>query len=482
MDMPVGRAENGDGSAGSVTPDAGWEDQMRNAGCSGVGRTTAAMASLLVVAATPTLAAARATPERQVPDAVECTTCRIVIDTVAVLGSGNDFSGVASFYIDGRGRYRVLESGIGVDATAQGVPEIRLSTSDARERGEFTQVTSVRELSDGSVLVADRRERRLVHLNFETEGATEVGRRGEGPGETRGVHRVYAFGLDTTILTDGSSRRWIVFAGDRPVQTLTSNRALNEALGPDLWGADRFGRVLGAIPSHWRTQQFPDVLTADSLTLVLAHIATQRLDTIAVVRGRGEVTEAVFRTRAISADRVGPNPLKSEDQALLFEDGWVALVRSTPYRVSWRTNTGTIVSGPTLPRSMIRVDNREKCAALGRVATRRESFVCRPETIREWPEYLPPFLPNAITPLPGGHLAIARTPSAATREGVYDVVNRQGELESRLVLPEGERLIGSGRQSVYVLVTDQDDVQAIRRYRWPGARTGMLRRPVGLGR
>ena len=54
------------------------------------------------------------------------------------------------------------------------------------------------------------------------------------------------------------------------------------------------------------------------------------------------------------------------EQALMFTDGWIALVRVEPYRVEWRTPDGQWRPGPEVPWEWPRADAREKAAAVER--------------------------------------------------------------------------------------------------------------------
>jgi hypothetical protein len=72
-----------------------------------------------------------------------------------------------------------------VVVAAQGVRETPLGRPTATYSGEFSLLRSIRELSDGSVIVADPIEGTLQRIDHGLARATPLGRTGAGPGEYR---------------------------------------------------------------------------------------------------------------------------------------------------------------------------------------------------------------------------------------------------------------------------------------------------------
>lgn len=95
---------------------------------------------------------------------------------------------------------------------------------------------------------------------------------------------------------------------------------------------------------------------------------------------------------------------------------------------------------------------------------------CHPERLSGWPKTIPPFVPRRTPTLlaaPNGSLAIARTPTASSRDNRYDIVDRQGQLTEVVILGPGATLIGFGANSAYVVVTDDLGLQTLERHPWP---------------
>jgi hypothetical protein len=206
---------------------------------------------------------------------------------------------------------------------------------------------------------------------------------------------------------------------------------------------------------------------------MLADRESQRVDTIQRLRGRGSGGYYVGPAEgSMPALILVSNPIASEELALLFSDGWIAIARLDPYRVDWRSTDGRWRRGAPLPFDVVRVADREKCWAFRRVAGRGRT--CDASQIPGWPPTFPPFLPPPLQRLaptlqaaPDRRLVIARTLTSASTHRRYDIVDRAGRLSAILNLEPNELLIGFGARSVYVLATDEDGVQTLRRHDWP---------------
>jgi hypothetical protein len=89
----------------------------------------------------------------------------------------------------------------------QNPPLRTLSRPQAEFAEPFTDVGSIRELSDSRVIVVDARELTVKLIDFRSGTATTIGRSGEGPGEYRWPSRLYPLSGDSTLLHDGSGGR-----------------------------------------------------------------------------------------------------------------------------------------------------------------------------------------------------------------------------------------------------------------------------------
>jgi hypothetical protein len=168
--------------------------------------------------------------------------------------------------------------------------------------------------------------------------------------------------------------------------------------------------------------------------------------------------------------------LASQDLALLFADGWIAVAYADSFRVDWRSSSGEWIRGALLPFIEIMVSDRQKCASMQELGT--PVGRCNHRAIPSWPQRLPPFLPISSRSMsaPGsqtllatadGRLAIRRTPVAGTPTNRYDFVDRRGALQGIVRLAANEAIVGFSSRSVYVVETNGDGVQRLRRHPWP---------------
>jgi hypothetical protein len=79
------------------------------------------------------------------------------------------------------------------------------------EFGEpFSDITAIRELRDGRVIVLDSRELSIKLVDFKRGTSEQIGRNGAGPGEYQWPQRVFALPVDSSAILDGPSRSLLV--------------------------------------------------------------------------------------------------------------------------------------------------------------------------------------------------------------------------------------------------------------------------------
>jgi hypothetical protein len=210
--------------------------------------------------------------------------------------------------------------------------------------------------------------------------------------------------------------------------------------------------------------------SGDSLLLVSVDVREHAADTIARLGGLLSYRSANGRAPAAG---MGTGTLDTEDQALLFPDGWVAQVVVRPYHVRWRNSAGKWVTGPPLEDPVVRATGEHACHVHRARPAGGRPRPCDPAAMPAGPELVPPFLLQwtSITPIllgaPDGSLLIARTPDGSGTNR-YDIVDRSGHRTARLELTGGSWIVAFGATSVYVAV-DRGGSQELRRYPWPPA-------------
>ena len=351
---------------------------------------------------------------------------------------------------------------------------LRLGAPTGTLTAEFTVITSVRELRDGRVLVTEGRERKLFVGDFRTGDVQQVGRNGSGPGEYGMVGFLRPLAGDSTIMADLMGRRWLLLDGANIVGQHSPDHPAVLAAGGIFTHSDALGRVLlRKAPERADGVTVTDARDSSELRLIARR--TGAVETVARVRNverRIELTRA-SDGRITSSSSMVAGPLRSEEQAVLFGDGWLAIARLDPFRVDWRSPTGAWTRGAPLPVPVIRVTARERDAffarnpnAFGPSTTPGLPATPRPSA-SDFPAIVPPFSLSSVSDGPAGHLLIRRHRSADVGPSQYLVVDRRGALVGELILPDNASIVGAGARTVYVVVRDEDDLQTLHRHAWP---------------
>lgn len=362
-----------------------------------------------------------------------------------------------------------------VAAQAQRPTAIALKPASGTHPEEFTNVGSVRELADGRVLVTDNREQRLVVLDFAKATVAQVGRTGRGPNEYSMASSLYPIAGDSTLMPDVFGRRWLLLDGATIVRTVPPDDPAVKATESFAFGADSRGRVLQR-KSAPRADGSTETDARDSTAIVLVSRATGGGDTVARVRNPPRRIEINRNAEGVitSSSSMVRGVLASDEQALLLADGWLAVARTDPFRVEWRSPTGAWTRGAALLVPRIRIDARERAAYAERnrlnytaANTPPGMPVQQPPDASEFPEFIPAFpLGNALMAGPAGTLLVRRAKSADYAGSHYFVIDRRGQLLGEIALPANETIVGAGANTVYVAVKDEDDVIRLRRHPW----------------
>ena len=375
----------------------------------------------------------------------------------------------------------VLSLLAGLSLEAQPPRQLRLPPANAQLAEEFTLIGSVRELPDGRVLLNDPRDGRVVVADLKSGVVQQVGRKGQGPNEYSNAGPLHALAGDSTLLFDGQTRRWLLFAGSSIVVTLPPDAPAVKATKAFVRGADRTGNVWFLSTAMQFAPEKPKagITTfgaADSDVVVRVHRGTAKLDTITKLRGAISRQSITLNPEGkISMVSLTRAPLASNEEAALFNDGWFAIARLEPYRVDWIGPDGRVSNGRPLPFTPIKVSSAEKEAWFARrEAARDPRMGPPPEALRREQDALLDQFPEAFPPFSGGLIAAGdgnvwlRHPvSMNFLDARYDVVDRSGRLVGVLALAKGERIVSVSKTAVYVAWKDEDDIERLRRHPLP---------------
>lgn len=347
-------------------------------------------------------------------------------------------------------------------------------------------IVSVRELSDGRVLVNDVGAKRLVIFDSllvdqelvyadSSAGSSEFGTMLKATSLIGylGDSTLYCdLATGSILVLDGAGRLARVIALPHP-------RDLNFLAFDILYGppqVDSLGRVTyrGAFPppaqgiSTIERTTLPVVRQADSAVIVRVDFEKRTTDTLASVKTQQVVTNrlesvGVRRTLITEID-----PLAAGDQWTMLRDGTIAIVRGHDYHIDWIDSDGSKRSTPKMPFDWRRVSAARKqvlfdsiadvyakrnAQSEGRATGRSLITVYRPIPVQKMSDYEPALGLSAVLAGPNNTVWVLPRSSLSARSGLlYDVITRDGLISYRVQLSSATKIVGFGANgSIYLL-------------------------------
>jgi hypothetical protein len=317
----------------------------------------------------------------------------------------------------------------------------------------FTNVGSVRELSDGRLIVADVGNRSVHVVDFKAKSVAPIGGNGAGPGEYRSPGILLPLSGDTTLLADAGNARLLAIAPNaKPAAAL-----------PDVWpladgrpgtrlarGIDARGRGYFQGRASGMRAEAGGAVAADSAALVRSARGTTAEDTLGYINLSPRKLNMTSKDGKLQSVDIIIPPFPSQDGWVAFADGSVALVRTHNYRVDWVLADGKRVAGRSIPFTPVKVTDADKNTRTGPPA--------------DWPDVKPPFAYAGVLAGADGNVWIPRYGPAEDTRSHYDVVDRRGVVVARVDVPNRGRIVGFGPKSIYVVRIDDDDLQYLQRF------------------
>ena len=357
--------------------------------------------------------------------------------------------------------------------TAQSAPKtVELSEPEAAFPEPFSAILGIRELSTGQVLISDRIELMIARLDFQSGTYEQLGRQGGGPGEFQMPGALHALPGDSSLMADIMNRRFNVILPDGRLsdETIPLRHPAGYPIFPR--GIDDAGRIYFDLAG----MMMPGL--EESAAQGVAPIlrwdrAGDAVDTVAYVHfppmepaGPGEARISI-----------GGGAYQPQDDWAVTPDGMVCVVRYEDYHVQWITGNGETVDGPAVEYQPVKITTDDKEAWADAMTSRGIMIQVengRRRTMRpprpnidnmEWPEYMPPTVTRTARIAPDGKLWVERSAHSKTSERTYDVFDARGNLVQQVSLPSDRRVAAFGDGVVYVIRSDEDDLQWLERYR-----------------
>lgn len=375
---------------------------------------------------------------------------------------------------------------------AQQVPTVPLGPSTARFAEPFTTVGGVREVAPGKVIVVDPRDRVAELIDLASGATTKVGHEGSGPGEFQFPSALFPLSNGGTLLVDPSQSRFLrIDPRGKVVETFS----YPPGLGPQMRvrGTDAQGRVYFEGAALGVPSGRPDegIVTPDSVPVIRWDRRNGKVDSLLLVKGV-QLTVSATGEGSSRNFHVQQRPYDSRDGWAVGADGRVAVVRGTPYRVDIRAPSGSRATGTVVVFRALPITQGDKEAFLESQRVERRAMSVSGDgggsgggsgaastgprlpgpsaDEYEWPATKPFFDAESVRMSPTGELWSERTRAAGDDIPVYDVFDATGKLVRRVTFPTKTRLVGFGAGTVYVVRTDDDDLQYLERYNDCGAR------------
>ena len=354
---------------------------------------------------------------------------------------------------------------------AQDVKRIPLKPATAMLEAEFIGITSVREVADGRVIITDGRDQTLYLADFKANKASILGRKGKGPEEWLAVGFIHATSGDSSIMSDYNNQRFMLFDGAKIVGTVPPDHPGVLATRSFISDIDRQGRNYADRQSASTARDYGVHPRRFQYTRVRRSQHGPHRHRRATSRSAPSHRSPEGFPRRGGFQSFATEPNAQAEVAKLFNDGWLAVVRSSPCASTGvhRTVAGHSASRSRyVPnRSMRRSARRSRRAGPKPAPTAKKYGLPEPTNVA-YPTTLPVMATAGLRARPSdGRLLLRRTSSASNPAVRYLVINRSGVIDGEIVLGAKEDVIGFGPHTVYVAFKDDDDIQRLRRHPWP---------------
>lgn len=333
---------------------------------------------------------------------------------------------------------------------------------------DFTRISAVLPLADGSVVVAEPRERRLRRFADEGGSVRTYGRDGAGPGEFRQLAQVGLFG-DTLWVTDLGTRRTTFFdLAGRVLTTLVWDI-------PDGDVAARRNVILGyfSADAAWGEPSSSPMAVGDEREP--RELSALSADGRARLRHIARVPAAHARYRITDGGSIAFGAQPFADAPLVLGRGPAGLViidRRTSVAEPSRAFAVTAVSprGDTLWRRTVpyepqRITRAVRDSVIGSIQRGSPHPRSAVEAALHLPAHWPP-VSDAFVAVDGSVWVRREQHQASVR---YLRLTPDGRIDREFAVERSVRLVAARGETVWALPTDEDGVPSLERYRMSGA-------------
>ena len=232
----------------------------------------------------------------------------------------------------------------------------------ATSKHEFKNLSGVRHLPNGTVLVNDASRKQLLLLDSALNVVSVVADSAPGSANSYGPSQggLLPYPGDSTLfvlprvpsmyLLDPAGKIVRVMAVPRPQEASSMASSFNGVAGIDAKGRWVYR---GQTPPATRPTLVPGgppgmMLGPDSAPIVRVDLATRAFDTVAMVRILKLKAKVYPRDNGGSYAMIESNPLPMLDEWAVLSDGSVAIVRGQDYHIDFVNPDGSMTRGPKM--------------------------------------------------------------------------------------------------------------------------------------
>lgn len=359
-------------------------------------------------------------------------------------------------------RFLLLAALFPTVVSAQAVAEWKLVSPVPIGTGhDFTRISSILPLSDGSVVIADLVNHSIDAFDRSGRHLRRIGREGKGPGEYSSVSNVGMLG-DSLWVVDASQRRTTFFSLQGEVLSTIPSAA---------------GKILAMVPGGaigYATPKMPvsrEALDPERKAIISVKRSGEVRDTLVWIRVKN--TTFAVGPNERGSFRIGPQRFSDAGMHVLAPAGDFFYVidrtaatssRDAAFLVSAITTSGRVLwtrrypySPTVLPKS--RGDSLVD-AYIDGDGPRGHSA----EAIREAvfiPKYYPPVTSAAVAT--DGTLWVRLAEGGSSYQ--YRVISTTGNVIARLTVPTTTRIMAATPTDAFAVEVDEFDVPSVKRYR-----------------
>ncbi|MBX3134195.1 MAG: hypothetical protein KF689_12510 [Gemmatimonadaceae bacterium] len=369
----------------------------------------------------------------------------------------------------------------GEPARTDAPPPVPLGAASDSLAAPRTLIRWLAETQNGVVVIHDQRDGGLMRTRAGSNDLVPVTTPGAGPLEVRRVQRILRGPGDSLWVMDIVGVKAVVLDADGRPKREERSPIPSSATASLNFGWVRAVSEAGDWYASDRTMRFaPTFYVDDSASVVRWRRADGRTDTLARVGMR----PIEFTARSIPPRLDAFDPI---DAWGVFRDGRVIVVRARDYGIELVEPDGRVIHagrGPTALIALTRADaeytrdslNRERAELMqqmpGNPLGAQAGVAAGSRPLPALPDPLPshwPLLRGDEISVDWQDRAWVRVRSAPRDTGAsrYDLFDRDGRFLTAVAVAAGGRVIGFGRQAVFVAWSDDDGLQWVKRHPMP---------------